>query len=55
MEKYYYEEIIKKLIDEIDNRKRIEEELNVRINELMAENVRLNQLLRDRDYKEGAK
>lgn len=44
MEKYYYEEIIKKLIDEIDNRKRIEEELNVRIDELMAENVRLHQI-----------
>lgn len=44
MEKYYYEEIIKKLIDEIDNRKRIEEELNVRIDELMIENVRLHQI-----------
>lgn len=44
MEKYYYEEIIKKLIDEIDNRKAHEEELNVRIDELMAENVRLHQI-----------
>ena len=47
MEKYYYEEIIQRLVDEINDRKSIEEELNHRINELMTENVRLDQLLRE--------
>ena len=53
MEKYYYEEIIKRLVDEINNRKAVEEGLNIKINELMTENVRLDQLLRK--YDEGAK
>lgn len=50
---YHWEQIVMMLLDKIENMKAHEEEMNHRINELMTENVRLNQVLRD--YDEGAK
>lgn len=50
---YHWEQIVMMLLDKIENMKAHEEEMNHRINELMTENVRLNQVLRN--YDEGAK
>lgn len=50
---YHWEQIVMMLLDKIENMKAHEEEMNHHINELMTENVRLNQVLRD--YDEGAK
>lgn len=46
---YHWEQIVMMLLDKIENMKAHEDEMNQEINRLMAENVRLNQLLRDRD------
>ena len=43
------------LLDKIENMKAHEEELRVEIGRLITENVRLNQVLRDKDYEEGMK
>ena len=52
---YHWEQIVMMLLDKIENMKVHEDEMNHMIDELHAENVRLNQLLRDKDYEEGAK
>lgn len=51
MSEYYYKEIIEILINKIDGMKAHEEELRVEIDRLMAENVRLNQVLREKEEK----
>jgi hypothetical protein len=45
MDGYHWEQIAMLLLDKIDNMKAHDEEMNNRINELMAENARLRQLL----------
>lgn len=50
---YHWEQIVMLLLDKMESMKAHEEEMNQEINRLMAENVRLNQLLREHD--EGAK
>ena len=53
---YHWEQIVMLLLDKIENMKAHKEEMNREIDRLMEENVRLNQLLRDRDIdEEGAK
>ena len=46
---YHWEQIVILLLDKIENMKAHKEEMNREIDRLMEENVRLNQLLRDRD------
>ena len=46
---YHWEKIVMMLLDKIDNMKAHEEELKVEIGRLMTENVRLNQVLRERE------
>lgn len=52
---YYWEQIVMMLLDRIENMKAHEDEMNHVIDELRAENVRLSQLLRDKDYEGGIK
>lgn len=52
---YHWEQIVMMLLDKIENMKAHQDEMNHMIDELRAENVRLNQLLRDKEYEEGAK
>lgn len=52
---YHWEQIVMLLLDKIENMKAHEDEMNQEINRLMGENVRLTQLLRDKDYEEGVK
>ena len=52
---YHWEQIVMLLLDRMESMKAHEDEMNHRIDELMAENVRLTQLLRDKEYDEGAK
>ena len=52
---YHWEQIVMLLLDRMENMKVHEDEMNQELNRLMEENVRLTQLLRDRDYDEGAK
>lgn len=49
MDSYHLEQIVMMLLDKIENMKAHEDEMNQEINRLMAENVRLNQLLRDKE------
>ena len=46
---YHWEQIVMMLLDKIDGMKAHEEELRVEIDRLMAENVRLNQVLREKE------
>ena len=48
---YHWEQVVMLLLDRIDNMKAHEEEQNHRIDELMAENVRLNQIIRSYEDK----
>lgn len=50
---YHWEQIVMLLLDRIESMKAHEDEMNQEINRLMEENVRLTQLLRDRE--EGVK
>lgn len=52
MDGYHWEQIVMMLLDRIENMKAHEEELRVEIDRLMAENVRLNQVLREREKEE---
>ena len=52
---YHWEQIVMMLLDKIENMKAHEDEMNREIDRLMEENVRLTQLLRDKEYDEGAK
>lgn len=52
---YHWEQIVMMLLDKIENMKAHEDEMNHIIDELRAENVRLNQILRDKEYEEGVK
>ena len=54
---YHWEQIVIMLLDKIENMKAHEDEANHMIVELRTENIRLNQLLRDKDkeYKERVK
>ena len=47
---YHWEQIVMLLLDRMESMKAREDEMNHRIDELMAENVRLTQLLRDKEY-----
>ena len=47
---YHWEQIVIMLLDKIENMKAHEDEMNHIIDELHTENVRLNQLLRDKEY-----
>jgi len=46
---YHWEQIVMMLINKIDEMKAHEEEMNQKIDRLMEENVRLNQVLRERE------
>ena len=46
---YHWEQIVMMLLDRIENMKVHEDEMNQEINRLMGENVRLNQVLREKD------
>lgn len=50
---YHWEQVVMLLLDRMESMKAHEDEMNHIIDELRAENVRLNQVLRD--YDEGAK
>ena len=50
---YHWEQIVMMLLDKIENMKVHEDEMNQEINRLMEENVRLHQVLNERE--EGAK
>lgn len=50
---YHWEQIVMMLLDKIENMKAHEDEMNREIDRLMEENVRLNQLLRDRDKEQS--
>lgn len=50
---YHWEQVVMLLLDRIESMKAHEDEMNQEINRLMEENVRLTQLLRDRE--EGVK
>ena len=52
---YHWEQIVMMLLDKIENMKAHEDEMNHIIDELHTENVRLNQLLRDKEYEGGVK
>lgn len=52
---HHWEQIVMLLLDRIESMKAREDEMNHRIDELMAENVRLTQLLRDKEYEGGIK
>lgn len=52
---YHWEQIVLMLLDKIENMKIHEDEMNRMIDDLRAENVRLTQVLRDKEYKEGVK
>lgn len=52
---YHWEQIVMMLLDKIENMKAHEDEMNHILDDLQAENVRLSQLLRDKDYEERAK
>ena len=50
---YHWEQIVMMLLDKIENMKAHEDEMNREIDRLMEENVRLTQLLRDRDKEQS--
>lgn len=52
---YHWEQIVMLLLDKMENMKVHEDEMNQELNRLMEENVRLTQLLRDKEYEEGVK
>lgn len=52
---YHWEQIAMLLLDRMESMKVHEDEMNHIIDELRAENVRLTQLLRDKEYEEGVK
>ena len=52
---YHWEQIVMLLLDRMESMKAHEDEMNHMLDDLHAENVRLTQLLRDKDYEEGAK
>lgn len=52
---YHWEQVVMLLLDRMESMKAHEDEMNHIIDELRAENVRLTQLLRDKEYEEGAK
>lgn len=47
---YHWEQIVMLLLDRMENMKAHEDEMNHIIDELRTENVRLNQLLRDKEH-----
>lgn len=52
---YHWEQVVMLLLDRMESMKAHEDEMNHIIDELRAENVRLTQLLRDKEYEEGVK
>lgn len=52
---YHWEQVVMLLLDRMESMKVHEDEMNHIIDELRAENVRLNQVLRDKEYEEGVK
>lgn len=46
---YHWEQIVMMLLDKIENMKAHEDEMNREIDRLMGENVRLNQVLQEKD------
>lgn len=52
---YHWEQVVMLLLDRIENMRVHEDEMNRMLDDLQVENVRLNQLLRDKDYEERAK